>query len=61
MLRKYLASTDDGHDYSSFEFYSEHRAGSKANMEDAKAEAQRKYGHRAKYLRITKISRYDFY
>ncbi len=61
MKRKYLASTDNGHDYSSFEFYSEHRAGSKANLEDAKAEMRRKFGRSAAYTRITNISRYDCY
>ncbi len=60
MLRKYLANTDDGHDYSSFEFYSEHRATSKANLEDAKAEARRKYGRRAQYMTITSVTRYEF-
>lgn len=33
--RKYLAIWDDGHDYGEFEFYSFHRANSKANIEDA--------------------------
>lgn len=35
-MRKYLAMLDNGHDYTSIEYYSEHRNGSKANLEDCK-------------------------
>ena len=42
--RNYIAMYDDGHDYGVFEFSSTHRAKSKANYEDARAEAKRKYG-----------------
>lgn len=38
-MRKYLAMLDNGHDYTSIEYYSEHRNGSKANLEDCKREA----------------------
>lgn len=45
--RLYQACWDDGHDYGCFEFYSDHRANSKANIEDAKTECARKYGQGA--------------
>ena len=53
--RKYLASCDDGHDYFQFEFYSEHRANSKANKEDAVIEARKRYG---KHVKIEVIETY---
>lgn len=34
-MRKYLASMDNGNQTEDFEFYSDHRAGSKANIQDA--------------------------
>ncbi len=43
--RRYIAFCDDGHDYNEVEFYSAHRANSKANLEDAKKELERKYGY----------------
>lgn len=43
--RKYLASCDDGHDHFQFEFYSEHKANSKANIEDAMNYHNKHYGH----------------
>lgn len=53
--REYIAYTDDGHDFGEFLFNSEHRANSKANKEDARKEAIRKYGYRrTMQLRITK-------
>ena len=53
--REYIAYTDDGHDFGEFLFDSEHRAGSKANKEDARQEAIRKYGYRgANQFRIIK-------
>ena len=53
MERKYIAYYDDGHDYDDFEFYSSHRAGSKANLGDAKREAISRYGYkRASYIEI---------
>ena len=45
-VRKYIACCDDGHDTIEFEFYSNHRANSKPNKEDAKREEIRKYGWR---------------
>lgn len=44
--RKYLATYDDGHDYGSFEYTSEHRSGSKANKADALAAYHKMYGFR---------------
>lgn len=46
MRRTYIAFYDDGHDYGEFEFESEHRANSKANLADAKEKAHRKYGYK---------------
>ena len=54
MKRKYLAIWDDGHDTGSFYFYSEHRAKSKANLEDAYKEYRRKHGNSHK-IKIVKI------
>lgn len=60
MKRKYIANLDDGHDYSSIEFYSDHRAGSRANKLDCQMEITRKYGfRRAKSLIIKDISLYE--
>lgn len=47
-LRHYMAYADTGRDYVSFEFASEHRANSKANIEDAVREYRRKHGHKIK-------------
>ena len=59
-MRKYLADYDDGHDFGTFEFYSEHRANSKANIEDAKSEARKRYGHaRAARIEILSTVRWD--
>ena len=50
----YTAYYDDGHDYGTFEFYSKHRANSKANIKDAKLTATRRYGaRRSNQIRIT--------
>ena len=57
--RRYLAVYDDGHDYGEFFFYSSHRNGSKANMEDAKNTFARKYGwKRARQVTIGCIQRW---
>lgn len=54
--RKYRASLDDGHDYSEIEYYSEHRANSKQNIEDCKQAIISKFGYnRYKKLKITQI------
>ena len=45
MERHYLAVGDTGRDFIDFEFYSSHRANSKANYEDAQREYRRKHGH----------------
>ena len=49
--RKYTAYWDDGHDRGEFEFYSDHRANSKANLDDA----QREYRSRHGYARFKQI------
>lgn len=46
MRRYYIAFWDDGHDRGDFTFYSEHRARSKANFEDAHQQAVRNYGYK---------------
>lgn len=52
--REYIAYWNDGHDNGKFTFYSEHRANSKANLEDARNAMRRKYGWRtAQYQKIT--------
>ena len=54
--RLYRASWDDGHDYGEFEFYSTHRAGSKANLEDAYREYRLSYGRsRRSSIEITSV------
>lgn len=52
--RQYTAFCDDGHDFFSFEYYSTHRAGSKANEEDARDYYRRKHGTR--YYTIKNVS-----
>lgn len=53
MTKTYIAFYDDGHDFGEFEFESEHRARSAANLADAVKEAKRKYGYkRARCIRI---------
>lgn len=60
MIRRYLAMYDDGHDYGSFTFESRHRAGSRANKEDAWFTALRILGYnRIRQIKITKIERYE--
>ena len=46
IMRHYIAFWNDGHDYGETEFLSTHRANSKANVEDAKAEMMRKFGYK---------------
>ena len=53
-MRNYIAQCDNGHEYFCIEFQSEHRAGSKANEEDAK-KALKLGGH--KHARIIYIAR----
>lgn len=59
MERKYLCRADDGHDFFEFEFYSKHRANSKANYEDAKKKYRKCYGKRN--FKILDTFRYDCY
>ncbi len=44
--RKYIATLDDGHDYLSIEFSSEHKAGSKANKDDCKQTMIKRWGYK---------------
>lgn len=50
MERRYEAYADNGRDFITFEFYSMHRANSKANIEDAKREYRYKHGHSIKVI-----------
>ena len=59
MNRKYIAMFDNGHDYFTVEYYSSHRAGSKANAEDAKDAMHRKLGWSRK-ARLVSVERYDW-
>lgn len=60
MLRKYLAMLDDGHNYSSIEYYSHHKSGSKANRDDCCKEIQKRYGFkRTQELKIIKTELYN--
>ena len=59
MERKYLCRADDGHDFFEFEFYSKHRANSKANHEDARNEYRSQHGRRS--FKILDTVRYDVY
>lgn len=59
-MRRYLASYDEGYDYGTFEFWSDHRANSKANLADAKRKAISTYGYvRAKRMEIFKTELYN--
>lgn len=49
--RIYSAQADTGRDFVEFQFTSSHRAGSKANFEDAKMEYRRMHGHGVKIIR----------
>ena len=52
--RQYTATYDDGHDYGSFIYRSEHRNGSKANLEDAYKEFEKHHGYaRRRQIEIT--------
>lgn len=53
-IRKYEAQGDTGKDFIFFEFYSEYRAGSKANIEDAHKEYKKKHGHDIRILKVLK-------
>lgn len=59
-MRKYIATFDNGHDYFTVEFESEHRAGSKANAEDAKYALRRKHGYGFfRVATLKSVSRYE--
>lgn len=46
-MRRYEIYADNGHDGLTIVYYSNHRAGSKANLEDARKELETRYGWRA--------------
>lgn len=50
-MRLYTAEADTGRDYITFTFFSNHRAGSKANFADAVREYRRKHGHGVQIIR----------
>lgn len=52
--RIYSAQADTGRDFIEFQFTSSHRAGSKANFEDAKAAYKRRHGYTVKIIRTFK-------
>ena len=55
-MRKYRAFYDNGHDTGEFEFCSNHRAGSKANLKDAYRQYHQKYGYsKHNTIKITDI------
>ena len=61
-MKKYLAMLDNGHDYTSIEYYSEHRNGSKANLEDCKKEMVKRWGYKAaQSYKITSTELYPCY
>ena len=56
--KRYLAFYDNGHDFGEFTFFSTHRANSRANLDDARHEAAKKWGWRyARAIRITSTVR----
>lgn len=54
-MRTYLMTYDNFRDYCQMEFSSDHRAGSKANLQDAKDELVRKLGHSARNYDVIKV------
>lgn len=54
--RKYIAKGDNGRDFVTWEFYSTHRAYSKANFEDAKRRYKSLHGHGIKVLDTSLLS-----
>lgn len=59
MKRTYTAFCDNGHDYFSFEFESEHRANSKANKEDAYYAGKRRLGWSRRFdVKSTELVKY---
>lgn len=59
-MREYLAQADSGSDFWEFTFYSESRAGSKKNFEDAKNAMIHKYGMSKRHNKITNIQLKDW-
>ena len=61
MTKTYIAFYDDGHDFGEFEFESNHRAKSAANLADAEEKAKKKYGYkRARAIRILQTQLAEF-
>lgn len=57
--KQYMAFYTDWHDNGQFTFYSTHRANSNPNLDDAYAEARKRYGNkRAKAITITNTMRW---
>ena len=56
MKRRYQATIDNGRDYVTFNFYSEHRANSRANVNDCKREYLKRKGKAC--FRIINITLY---
>lgn len=59
--RQYIAFYDNGHQEGEFTFYSDHRANSKPNKEDARQTMIRRFGRRsADYtIKSTMLSPYE--
>lgn len=55
MKKDFTAYADTGRDFITFEFSSDHRAGSKANIADAQAEYKRLHGHKVKVTKTILI------
>ena len=51
-MRRYEIYADNGHDGFTLEYYSEHRAGSNANLEDARKELVKRFGWWAKSFKF---------
>lgn len=61
MMRRYIASFDNGHDYFNIEFMSNSRAGSKQNKVDAVEALRAKKGSKvSRGAELISISRYDY-
>lgn len=52
-MKTYIAQADTGRDFIEFVFYSEHRANSKANIEDAQKCYKKFHGHRLYQIKRT--------
>lgn len=56
-MRNYIATIDNGHEFSEIEYTSDYRNESKGNLQDCKDELERRFGwRRASQLEIIKTS-----